>query len=156
MAHAEIAIQQDFQVATPPDRVFDFLADTRATVAHYPKIDTLIDLGDDCWRWELKPTGIKGISHRLVYSIRYDFDREARRITWAPLQAEADNADIRGSFEIAAAPGDAAATHVTLDTDGRVHLPLPKLMIPAARPVVHAEFKQQIRHFIANLCRALS
>lgn len=152
MTEIDIAIRREFDVAAPLETTFKFLADTPATLEHYPKLQKLVDLGNKCWRWELEPVGLKGISHQLIYSVRYEFNPEDGRIAWTPLKAEKDNANIRGRFEIT---GSSQGSHIILDTDGSLTLPVPKLLGMAAKPMVEREFVQQIDGFIANLKGAI-
>lgn len=152
MAGIDIALLREIDVNADPEAVYSLLADTRASLAHYPALDALIELGDDCWRWEMTPTGVKGVSHQVIYSVRYDFDPQAKIIKWTPLQADSDNADIQGKFVITAGK---TGSHIVLDTDGCIELPFPKLIAMAARPVVKREFAQQIDAFLGNIKKAL-
>ena len=154
MIDIDIAIQREFTTPARVDTVYALLSDTVATLAHYPKLDKLIDLGENGWRWELTPTGLKGISYQVVYSVRYSHNESNKRITWTPLQAKQDNAEISGAFDLSIADG---ATKVCFSIDGKLcAIPVPKLLASALKPLIKREFEQQMDGFMANLKTALS
>lgn len=152
MANIDIAIERGFSTPADTDSAWALLADTRATLAHYPKLDKLVDLGDDRWRWELQAIGIKNVTHQLIYSVRYTFKREAGLITWTPISADTDNAQVQGQFQITAQDG---GSHIVLSTDVGLAVPAPQLLAGAIKPLVEREFREQIEVFVANLGKAL-
>ncbi len=111
-----------------------------------------MDLGDDRWRWELQPIGVKSIAHQVIYSVQYIYEPEAGCITWTPLQADTDNADIQGLFTITPIE---SGCEIKLTTDGLVNVPAPQILAGAIKPIVEHEFAQQIDAFISNLKKAL-
>lgn len=153
MASVDVSIQHTMKTNAKFETVWALLADTPATLAYYPKLDQLVDLGDNCWRWELQAVGIKGISHQLIYSVRYGFDPDAGVISWMPLDAPDDNARVQGEFKITK---QGQAIEIILSTDACLKVPAPQLLAGAIKPLVEREFKQQIRDFTANVENALA
>ena len=153
MVEIDVTISREFVVQSDYETVWTLLADTQATLKHYPSMDKLVALGDDRWRWELEPKGIKGISHQVIYSVHYSYDRDAGIISWTPLKdAASDNAHISGRFKI---EGRGDETSVNLSTDGSLKIPAPRILAGAVRPILEREFNQQIERFMASLKNAL-
>lgn len=153
MATVDVSITRAIKTNANFQAVWALLADTRATVSHYPKLDELVELGDNCWRWELQAVGIKGVSHQLIYSVRYAFDSDAGQISWTPLDAPNDNARVHGKFEIT---DQDQAIKIVLSTDACINLPAPRLLAGAIKPLVEREFQQQVTDFSVNLETALA
>ena len=151
MAKLEVDIEHAFIVPAERSATWDFLIDTPKTVGHYPKLDNLVELGDDCWRWELKELGGKGFSHQIVYAVKYHFDEENGSIVWEPI-ADEGNSIIHGSFQI---EEHSDGTHIILATSGTLDVPVPKLLKSFASPYVKGEFSQQIHSFADNLQKVI-
>ncbi len=151
LAKIDIGIEHAFIVPVNRSSTWAFLIDTPKTVGHYPKLDKLVELGNNCWQWELQELGGKGFSHQIVYAVEYHFDEAAGSIIWEPI-ADRGNSVIRGAFQLT---DHAEGTHVVLSTSGQLDVPVPGLLKAMAKPYVKGEFTSQIETFAANLRKAI-
>lgn len=152
MLKVDIEIARQFEVNAGTQAAWELLADPQAVLAYYPKLKRLVDLGNNQWRWELEPTGIKSVSHQVIYSVQYAYAKDAGKITWTPLDAEPDNASIQGSFTIKELD---QGCEIILSTQGSLEIDISRFLKVAAKPVVEREFQQQITGFVSNLKKVL-
>ncbi len=147
-----IEIQREFAIEADFDTVFDLLADVPASVAHFPKVHQLVDLGDNVYRWEMEKVGVDKYSIQVVYASRYVSDKEKGVIDWTPVKGEG-NGLVSGRWDIKS-DGD-KRTRLAFRTEGELDLPLPKIMKMAVSPVVKHEFNGLVDTYIRNLQNAL-
>lgn len=55
--NVNVKIEKSFKVACSAKNAFDQLSDVADTVALFPKLDKIVDLGDEVWRWEMAKIG---------------------------------------------------------------------------------------------------
>lgn len=145
---AHIDISKKFKVKASFDTVFDTLADVPYSVEHFPNVDNLVDLGDECYRWEMAKIGIDRWHIQTIYACEYCWDKEEGWIEWYPIEGEG-NALVEGKWTIKAV--DKKNTQVSLKTTGDLTLPLPGLAKPIVSPIVRREFEGLIDRYIENL-----
>lgn len=151
MATFDIEINRRFQTDAAFDAVWALLSDTPRCIAHYPKLQRLVPLGESRYRWELTPIGAKGFSHQVVYAADYRQQRETGRVEWTPVP-RIGNAQIRGHWQLEDQGG---TTAVTLHTTGEVEIPVPLLLRGLAKPFVKQEFDRHIERFVGSIQREL-
>lgn len=151
MAQIDIPIERHF-TAQDFDSAWALLSDTRACLAHYPKLETLTSLGDNQWRWEFEPIGTRGFSHRVCYAVTYHYDREAGTIRWDPIPGEG-NAVVSGAFRLT---DDQPRTAIELTIDCCLEIAAPRLLSSMIGPFARKEFEGQIDRFVANLDAAIN
>lgn len=145
-----IDIERNFDASAPYDTVFDTLADVPYSVSHFPKVDELVDLGDECYRWEMEKIGLDKWSIQTIYASEYCWDKEEGWIEWYPIEDEG-NAKVEGKWTIEAV--DDSTTRLTLTTRGELSLPLPGLAKVIVKPLVTREFEGLVDRYIENLQR---
>jgi carbon monoxide dehydrogenase subunit G len=129
--------------------VFDLLSDVPASVSFFPKVDKLTDLGDGVYRWEMAKVGTAQVNIQTVYASKYASNRAKGTVTWTPVPG-IGNAQVGGSWTIADRKG---STHLKLEIDGRIDVPLPALMKMVVAPVVEGEFEKLVEKYLANLAK---
>jgi carbon monoxide dehydrogenase subunit G len=137
----------EFEVKAPIAEVFGVLADVPTSASHFPKVDKLVDLGDNTYRWELQKVGTAQINIQTIYSSKYVADAKNHTVTWTPVKG-GGNGMVSGSWTLADRKG---STHVVLKIDGELVVPLPALMKLLVVPVVTSENEKLIEKYIANL-----
>ncbi|WLQ11901.1 SRPBCC family protein [Hahella aquimaris] len=142
-----IEISRTFETSASYDRVFDLLADVPASVSHFPKVEQLVDLGDNAYRWEMKKIGVDKHAIQTIYACQYSADKERGSITWAPIKGEG-NSEVQGSWTVVDKGG---RVEVRFQTKGSLTLPLPSLLKLAISPVVKHEFNSLVDVYIDNL-----
>lgn len=142
-----IDLGYEFDVKASADDVFEVLADVPTSAGHFPKVDKLIDVGDGVYRWEMEKIGLAQINLQTVYASKYVADKAKGSVRWTPVAGQG-NALVSGSWKIT---GKKKATHIVLQINGELTLPLPGLMKMVVAPVVEAEFERMIEHYIDNL-----
>ena len=139
----------EFEVNAPFAEVFSVLADVPTSASHFPKLARLVDLGDASYRWEMERVGTASAHLQAVYASHYVADKKKGRVVWTPLAGQG-NALVGGSWAIT---HKKTFTHLVLQLDGELHLPLPALMTALVAPVVVSEFEKLVEQYIANLIK---
>jgi carbon monoxide dehydrogenase subunit G len=145
----KIDLGYEFSVKAPYGDVFDLLADVPASVAFFPKVDQLVDLGDGVYRWEMEKVGTAQVNIQTVYASRYLSDKAKGSVKWTPVKG-VGNALVSGSWDI---QDKKKATAVTLAIQGEITLPLPGLMKMVVAPIVEGEFEKLTDQYVDNLIK---
>ena len=147
-----IEINRAFDVKADFDTVFKTLADVPQSVSHFPKVDQLVPLGDNTYRWEMQKVGVDKYAVQTVYACKYHANKDTGVITWEPVPG-VGNGVVSGSWQIKAVDG---GTQIRFSTKGSLDIPVPSLLKLAISPVVKHEFNALIDTYIENLQKALS
>lgn len=147
----EVSLTKSFQVNCSQKKAFDQLVDVGSTTALFPKLDKIVDLGGDVWRWEMAKIGVGPISHQVKYTVKYSNNGEST-IDWSPAPGDG-NARVKGGWVITA-QGDNACK-IDFSSSGEFEMPAPSLLknkIKAiAGPLVESEFNEQVETFIGRI-----
>lgn len=144
-----IDLGYELEVKASAADVFRVLADVPTSASYFPKVEKLVDLGGGTYRWEMAKIGIAQISLQTIYACKYVADKAKGTVVWTPVQGEG-NALVSGSWQISEKK---KSTHVVLQIQGELTLPLPGLMKIVVAPVVEAEFEKLIEQYLANLSK---
>ncbi|HLV78426.1 MAG TPA: SRPBCC family protein [Marinobacter sp.] len=147
-----IELSRELEIPAGYDEVFDLLADVPRSVSHFPKVDRLVDLGGNAYRWEMEKVGVDKHAIQTVYACTYHADKAAGTITWQPVKGEG-NAEVSGAWTIRALSD--SATNVRFQTSARLTVPLPSLLKLAISPVIKHEFNGLVDTYMNNLKNAL-
>jgi len=142
-------LHREFEVKAGAAEVFAVLADVPASARHFPKVEQLVHLGGNRYRWELQKVGTAQVHIQTVYGASYASDAKKGTVAWTPIPG-IGNALVGGRWQIE--PGK-SGTHVALHLQGEVTVPLPALMKPLVSPVVTRENEQLVQTYIDNLIR---
>lgn len=142
-----IDLAYEFEVRAKASDVFDVLSDVPTSASHFPKLDKLVDLGGNTYRWEMAKIGVASIHLQTIYASKYVSDKAKGSVVWTPVKGEG-NALVSGSWKI---KDNKKSTHLTLEIQGQLSLPLPGLMKVVVTPMVEAEFEKMIEQYIDNL-----
>lgn len=149
---ASFTLNKDFTVKATTDEVFAVLADVPTSAAHFPRVERLIDLGNNRYQWEMEKIGSGNMSLKTVYACDYTSSKSNGSVVWAPVKA-IGNAEISGEWTIKGNKGKAAGTHITLVIHGELSIPMPRLMTAVVTPIVRAEFSSLINDYVASLSK---
>lgn len=144
-----IQMGYELEVRAQAAEVFALLSDVPASVAFFPKVDKLTDLGDGVWRWEMAKVGTAQVNIQTVYASKYASNKAKGTVTWKPVPG-VGNALVGGSWKVSDRKG---STHLKLDIKGEISVPLPGLMKMVVAPVVEGEFEKLVETYLANLAR---
>jgi carbon monoxide dehydrogenase subunit G len=139
----------ELEVRADAAEVFALLSDVPASVAFFPKVQRLTDLGDNVWQWEMEKVGTAQVNIQTVYASRYSASKAKGTVTWKPVPG-IGNALVGGSWKIGERK---QSTHIELKIDGEITVPLPALMKVVVAPVVESEFEKLVEKYLANLAR---
>jgi carbon monoxide dehydrogenase subunit G len=145
----ELDLGYEFTVKAPLKQVFDLVSDVPRSVSHFPKVETLDDLGGGVYRWEMEKVGSAQVNIQTVYASRYICDRKKGSVVWTPVPGQG-NALVGGSWKLSATK---KGTKLQLRIHGKAEVPLPALMGVVVIPVVQAEFEKLVEAYIDNLIR---
>jgi carbon monoxide dehydrogenase subunit G len=145
----KVAIDLGYEFAVKADyaTVFDTLSDVPKSASFFPKVDQLVDLGDNVYRWEMAKIGLAQVNLQTIYASKYTANKAKGSVVWTPVQGEG-NALVSGSWKIT---DKKKSTHLVLKLQGELTLPLPGLMKMVIAPVVEAEFEKLVEQYIDKL-----
>ncbi|NVO06732.1 MAG: SRPBCC family protein [Rhodoferax sp.] len=144
-----IDLGYEFEVKAKFAEVFDVLSDVPTSASHFPKVDKLVDLGDGAYRWEMAKIGVASIHLQTIYASKYATNKSKGTVVWTPIKGEG-NALVSGSWKI---KDNKKSTHLTLQVQGELTIPLPGLMKMVVGPVVESEFEKMTEQYIDNLTK---
>ena len=142
-----IDLGYEFEVKAPTKDVFAVLSDVPASAGFFPKVENLVDLGKGAYRWEMEKIGVASISLQTIYASQYVSNKAKGTVDWTPVPG-VGNAQVSGSWRL---KNNKKSTHITLQINGEIAIPLPVLMKSVVTPVVEAEFESMVEQYIANL-----
>lgn len=142
-----IDLGYEFAVKANFATVFDTLSNVPESASFFPKVDRLVDLGNNTYRWEMAKIGLAQVNLQTIYASQYTSNKAKASVLWAPVESEG-NALVSGSWKIT---DKKKATHLVLKLQGELTLPLPGLMKMVVAPVVEAEFEKLVEQYIDNL-----
>ena len=149
----KIDLGYEFNVKAKAAEVFELLSDVPTSVSHFPKVDQLVDLGGNSYRWEMEKVGTAQVNIQTVYACKYVSKWDAAKgqgtVKWTPVKG-VGNALVSGSWDIS---DQKKHTAVALAIQGDIEVPLPGLMKMVVVPVVEGEFEKLVEKYIANLTK---
>ncbi len=143
-----IKFNKRFKTQCPFDKVFDALADVPYSVEHFPKVEELVDMGDEIYLWKMEKIGIAKYYIQTSYASQYTWDREEGWIAWEAIEGEG-NALISGKWKLKSL--GANSTQLAFTTEGEIDLPLPSLAKGIVGPLVVKEFEGLLDQYFENL-----
>ncbi len=143
-----IKFNKRFKTKCPYDKVFDALADVPYSVDHFPKVEELVDMGDEVYLWKMEKIGVAKFYIQTSYASQYTWDREEGWIAWEPIEGEG-NALVSGKWKLKSL--DANTTQLAFTTEGEIDLPLPSLAKGLVSPLVVKEFEGLLDQYFENL-----
>jgi carbon monoxide dehydrogenase subunit G len=149
----KIDLGYEFAVKAKAAEVFEVLSDVPTSVSHFPKVDQLVDLGGNSYRWEMEKVGTAQVNIQTVYACKYvskwDAAKGTGTVKWTPVKG-VGNALVSGSWDIVE---QKKSTAIQLGIQGDIEVPLPGLMKMVVVPVVEGEFEKLVEKYIANLIK---
>ena len=142
-----IDLAYELEVTAPYAEVFAVLSDVPTSASYFPKVDKLVDLGGGSYRWEMAKIGLASISLQTIYASTYVSNMARGTVLWTPVKDEG-NALVSGRWTL---KDNKQSTHITLQVQGELTIPLPGLMKMVVAPVVEAEFEQLTEQYLDNL-----
>jgi carbon monoxide dehydrogenase subunit G len=97
----------------------------------------------------MEKIGIASINLQTIYASKYVSIKSKGSVVWTPVKGEG-NALVSGSWTI---KDNKKSTHLTLQVQGELTIPLPGLMKMVVAPVVEAEFEKMTEQYIDNLTK---
>ena len=145
----DIDLGYEFAVKAGIKDVFDILSDVPTSVAFFPKVDQLVDLGDGVYRWEMEKVGTAQVNIQTVYASKYVSNRAKGSVVWTPVKGQG-NALISGSWNVTAGK---KGSSLEFKVFGTVDVPVPGLMKMVVAPVVRGEFETLVEKYIDQLIK---
>jgi carbon monoxide dehydrogenase subunit G len=145
----DIDLGYEFEVKAVFKDVFDVLSDVPTSASFFPKVDKLVDLGGNAYRWEMEKVGTAQVNIQTVYASKYVANKAKGSVVWTPVKGEG-NAQVGGSWKIT---DKKKTTALEFKVAGSVDVPLPGLMKLVVVPVVRGEFEKLVEQYIDNLIK---
>jgi carbon monoxide dehydrogenase subunit G len=148
---AKLDLKHTFAVKADAPTVFALLSDLPHAIGQFPKLDKLVDLGDNVYRWEMAKIGVAKFVLQTVYASKYVVNPAQGSIVWTPVAGQG-NALVSGSWKVV---DQKTATQLTLRIQGEVTLPLPAVVKMIVVPAAKAEFEALVVQYIHKLTQLL-
>lgn len=142
-----IDLGYEFAVKADYATVFDVLSHVPTSASFFPKVDKLVDLGENTYRWEMAKIGLAQVNLQTIYASKYSSNKAKGSVIWTPVEGEG-NALVSGNWKVV---DKKKSTALELHIHGDLTLPLPGLMKMVIAPVVEAEFEKMVEQYIDNL-----
>lgn len=142
-----IDLNRKFTVNADINTVFALLSDVPASVSHFPKVQALIPLADNSFRWEMEEISSGGHSFQTIYACQYASDSDAKTVVWTPIKGKG-NGIVSGKWELAEVT---AGTHISFKTKVELTLPFPRLLKLVISPIAKLEFTGMVDTYLNNL-----
>ncbi|MFN0186789.1 MAG: SRPBCC family protein [Aquabacterium sp.] len=143
----DIELGYEFSVKARFKDVFDVLSDVPLSASHFPKVERLVDMGNNTYRWEMHKVGTAQLSLQTIYASKYLSNRRQGTVVWTPVKG-VGNAQVSGSWKVS---NKKTHTDLVLLIKGQVEAPLPELMKVVVAPMVNSEFEALVETYIDNL-----
>jgi carbon monoxide dehydrogenase subunit G len=143
----DIDLGYEFEVKAAFKDVFELLSDVPASASFFPKVDNLVDLGGNAYRWEMEKVGTAQVNIQTVYASKYVSNKSKGTVVWTPVKGEG-NALVGGSWKII---DKKQSTALEFKVAGTVDVPLPGLMKMVVVPIVRGEFEKLVEQYIDKL-----
>ena len=145
----KIDLGYEFDVKAKASEVFEVLSDVPTSVAHFPKVEQLTDMGGGVYQWEMEKVGTAQVNIQTVYASKYVSDAAKGTVKWTPVKG-VGNALVGGNWKVV---DNKKSTGVTLAIQGEIEVPLPGLMKMVVAPIVEGEFEKLVEKYIDNLIK---
>ncbi|MGS5086450.1 SRPBCC family protein [Hydrogenophaga sp. A37] len=145
----KIDLGYEFTVKAKANEVFELLSDVPASVAHFPKVEQLTDMGGGVYQWEMEKVGTAQVNIQTIYASKYISDAAKGTVKWTPVKG-VGNALVGGSWTTV---DNKKSTSVALAIQGEIEVPLPGLMKMVVAPIVEGEFEKLVEKYIDNLIK---
>ena len=145
----KIDLGYEFTVKAKAAEVFELLSDVPASVAHFPKVEKLTDMGGGVYLWEMEKVGTAQVNIQTIYASKYVSDKAKGTVKWTPVKG-VGNALVGGGWTIV---DNKKSTGIALAIQGEIDVPLPGLMKMVVAPIVEGEFEKLVEKYIDNLIK---
>ena len=151
--NVKIDLGYEFDVKASAAEVFAVLSDVPTSASFFPKVDKLVDLGSNTYRWEMEKIGVASLNLQTIYASKYVSNKAKGTVNWSPVKNEG-NALVSGSWVIRENKvGNKKSTNLVLQINGDMEIPLPSLMKMVVAPIVTGEFEKMVEKYIDNLTK---
>lgn len=147
-----VELNKTFEVAWSPEQVFELLSDVPKSVAHFPKVDKLVDLGENTYRWEMEKIGVQAYNIQTIYACKYLTYPGMKTVKWEPVKG-VGNGVVSGSWKLD--ESDSGGTKVKFHTKGSLEIDLPFFLKVAVSPIVASEFESMVDTYHKNLQKTM-
>jgi hypothetical protein len=148
----DIDLGYEFAVKAAFKDVFDVVSNVPLSASFFPKVDRLVDLGKNSYRWEMAKVGVAQINLQTIYASKYASDRAKGTVLWTPVKDQG-NAQVSGSWKVTAGKKAGSGTALEFKVFGTVDVPVPGLMKMVVAPIVRNEFETLVEKYIDNLIK---
>jgi len=128
------------------DTCFRLLSDIPFTATCFPKVEELIDLGNNTYQWDLEPQGPPPYSVQTIYACRYRYNTPDK-ISWEPIP-EIGNAFFGGSWTLSPLHNRCKAQFIL---NGEMDFPIPEFAEIMAKPLIRSLFNTLLNDFLDAL-----
>lgn len=143
-----IKINRTFNIATSFEKVFELLSDVGKSGSFFPKVEKMVNLGGNIWRWEMERIGIgEHTLQQSIYACKYNSDKDRKTVIWTPVEG-IGNAIVSGTWKLIPMQQGCKAT---LQSNGIITVSMPGFLEFFLSPLIRIEFESLVDQYIANL-----
>ncbi|MEE2750277.1 MAG: SRPBCC family protein [Myxococcota bacterium] len=151
MPEIEVPIRRTLEVGWSPQDAFELVADVPRSASHFPGLKKLEDLGDGVFRWHLSSFKVGRFDFPVQYAARYVSDASAQTVTWSTM-GSMDNTRSDGEW-LVVPHGNGSRLEFTNRLI--VSLPVPRLMMRAARRMAREMTERQLGSYLDRMARKM-
>ena len=137
-------------IGATPDETYAILADVPDSVAHFPRVASLVPENGG-YTWTLETLGVGKFTIRTSYGCKYHVEAKTHSVSWEPI-AGVGNTRVSGHWTI---QPSGSATHLSIDNTAELTLDIPRLFSGMAHKIVQRENNQRLEEYLQNLRRTL-
>ena len=90
--NVKIDLGYEFDVKASAADVFAVLSDVPTSASFFPKVDKLVDLGGNSYRWEMEKIGVASVNLQTIYASKYVSNKAKGTVMWSPIKSEGNAA----------------------------------------------------------------
>jgi len=142
-----VELGYELEVRARVKDVFALLSDVPQSASHYPQVLEVSEIGKNTYLWEMEKIGLGALQFQTVYAAKYTSNKAKKTIVWTPVEGQG-NALVGGSWTLT---DNKTSTHIVLQVQATLQLPVPELMRMVVTPLIEAEFEHLTEKYIDNL-----
>ncbi len=142
-----VELGYELEVKAKAKDVFVLLSNVPESASHYPQVHEVSEIGKNTYLWEMEKIGLGGLQFQTIYAAKYTSSKPKGTIVWTPVPGQG-NALVGGSWTIT---DNKKSTHLVLQVQAELSLPVPEMMRRVITPLVEAEFEHLTEKYIDNL-----
>jgi carbon monoxide dehydrogenase subunit G len=144
--------QRTFEVSQTPAEAYVLLSNVPASVAHFPKLQSLTARDDNIYEWLLEGETVRSKSFAAEYACQYHCDPDKKTVVWSAIPGFG-NSKVTGHWKLTS---KGTGTQVDFQNSFHMILDVPRLFKAIAVPIIKRLNGQLIEKYMKNISKTLN